>query len=315
MADRISAYLRTVDAPRTMPAGMRWRLEHTIAANTTSLAVENLSLLVDRPRLIPAALQARLTEAVMGDNDADIAAALDGVDAPRPVPPPMVARIEDAVMNRRRRMMMRAYQISGAAAVAILIVAGTVLIRSGGETGGLPNQQPRVIPPLVIHRPPTQTIKPPSKVLGVKEIRVPVAAPTGGARQPAGLAPESLPLSPEEQFEAGSSRDVLGTRAASSSQGGQTLDVLSAITTLINHVLSQIVPAAENAPQPDVKAPAPSAQRQTAGHGQRSRKPAVTKPAAQTPAKPATVGVSLLPAIGVPAVKVEVPLTEITISL
>lgn len=238
--DATAMLLAGVDAPRELPARLRMRLEDAVVANVVAPEPENLAWMTGGPRRLPAGMRARLEASLsMQDADAsdsDIVSMMAGVDAPRPVPAAMATRLEAGLMSRRAA---RIYQIMGAAAVAVAIVAGSVFLGSNGLGNGTraPGGTTDALPTIQTSPAPTTPPSGTTRVLGAK-IRTPLAPsqdhPGVGNPQIA-----TVVFAPTATSSGGASAPApTGSLISGNTAGNaETLSVLSSVTAIIDQAL------------------------------------------------------------------------------
>jgi hypothetical protein len=113
MAEWPDELLAGLDAPRPLGAGLQRRLEEALLVGDAPLP--------GRP--LGDELEARLEGTLLEDDDSDVAAALAGIDAPRPLPASTRAGLAMSLAGRRRRWVP-----VGAAAASLVLLAGVGVV-------------------------------------------------------------------------------------------------------------------------------------------------------------------------------------------
>ncbi|GAC1416520.1 MAG: hypothetical protein NVSMB57_11870 [Actinomycetota bacterium] len=248
MADATAATLRGIDMPRQLPDAIRDRLEQTITANSLAPNPENFPLILDRQKRVPHEMRARLEELLL-QRDADSATLMSSSDALRSLPAAAVERREPTRLPRNT--LRRVYQMLGAAAVAMLIVAGSVFLAANrasnpeapgaqGSDRAITTITPTIEPPTAPPSPSRPT------VLGTKLIRTSTPSPAperarGGAGSSSGSevpGPASNSTS-QDQLGFDSPRHVSrASRESAPDVSDQGL--VGSVTTLVSDLLQEL---------------------------------------------------------------------------
>ncbi len=165
--------LGLADAPRSLPPGVRDRLEQALLA-------DGLSTETTRP------LGGDVSDRLEGALDDPMAGELGGVDKPRPLPPATDRALERAFARGSRRR--RSVAVVGAAAAVVVVAAGlTVAVSDAGRS---PSKAP------------TQALAPPTQhraagANGSTSSGLPSAASASQAPQALGSDHTATPTGPE----------------------------------------------------------------------------------------------------------------------
>ncbi|MGH2830299.1 MAG: hypothetical protein ACRDJM_07425 [Actinomycetota bacterium] len=253
MTDRTAALLAGVDAPHAVPPPARMRLVSAIEAAMLEPTVDNLRSILERPRRMPEQMRSRMETMLTGiEDDSDVSSALAGVDAPAWPPAMAQARLERRLAAEQRRRSARVWQMTGAAAAAVLVLVGAVVLARPNRDTRSPDGRPEALPSLIeptkvepsaVH--PTQP-KPKErpKVLGDREIRIPAQPKdrsnvTAGALED-GVAPagQGGPAGSDAQNDVDASRrSAPGLGLTPEARSSRALPAIDPVTALLGDLL------------------------------------------------------------------------------